>query len=197
MPNGKVILTIEKLCFEYELTKPLFNKFDLQITGPEHVALIGPNGSGKTTLVKLILGDLQPQSGRVLSGTEHVSYLSQTSHLLNPELSLIDNFLHLNRETNLNSAHAQLAQFLFRNREALKMVKFLSGGEKLRAELACVLMSKEPPQLLILDEPTNHLDLDSIESIESALFNFQGAMLVISHDQHFLHNIGVDRYVRL
>lgn len=80
--------------------------------------------------------------------------------------------------------------------DALKLVETLSGGEKLRALLACVLMSNQPPQLLILDEPTNHLDLTSIASIESALNCYQGALLVISHDQTFLENIGVQRILK-
>jgi ATPase subunit of ABC transporter with duplicated ATPase domains len=99
---------------------------------------------------------------------------------LNPDIAEVD-------------ARLSLAQFLFRNVAALKHVKDLSGGEKIRALLACVLMAKEPAQLLILDEPTNHLDLDSIASVESALKNYCGAMLVISHDQKFLANIGIQR----
>ena len=88
-----------------------------------------------------------------------------------------------------------MAKFLFRNTSALELVKNLSGGEKCRALLACILMAKQPPQLLILDEPTNHLDIDSIESIESALKHYQGAMIVISHDSGFLKNIGIERII--
>jgi len=90
-----------------------------------------------------------------------------------------------------------LAQFLFKNTFAHKLAKELSGGEKLRALLACVLMSKHPPQLLILDEPTNHLDLQSIERIESALKNYKGAMIVISHDHKFLEEIDVSRHINI
>lgn len=94
-----------------------------------------------------------------------------------------------------NDAYRSLAQFLFRNTTALKLAKDLSGGEKLRALLACVLMAKHPPQLLILDEPTNHLDIHSIQSIESALKHYQGAMIVISHDATFLKNIGIEKII--
>ncbi len=157
--------------------------------------MAGDNGSGKTTLVKLILNQLQTQSGKIYIGTEHVRYLDQNASLLNPNLSVLDNFLQLNSDANENIAYRSLAQFLFRNVAANKLVKDLSGGEKLRALLACVFMSTHPPQLLILDEPTNHLDLNSIKSIESALNHYQGAMIVISHDKAFLNNIGVEKII--
>ncbi len=101
----------------------------------------------------------------------------------------------MNPDVKEPGAYRCLAQFLFRNVAALKLVKDLSGGETLRALLACALMSNHPPQLLILDEPTNHLDLDSVKRIESALKNYQGAMIIISHDERFLENIGVEKIV--
>lgn len=96
---------------------------------------------------------------------------------------------------NLNQAHHILAQFRFRNQDAEKPVQYLSGGERMRAALACVLMSKHPPQLLILDEPTNHLDLSSIKYIETILTNYQGALIAISHDLEFLKNIGIKQFI--
>ena len=106
----------------------------------------------------------------------------------------MENFLFHNADSNEAYAYQVLAQFLFRKEELLKQVQQLSGGERLRALLACVLMSKEPPQLIILDEPTNHLDLDSIRVIEQALKTYMGALLVISHDAKFLENIGINKY---
>jgi ATPase subunit of ABC transporter with duplicated ATPase domains len=90
-----------------------------------------------------------------------------------------------------------LARFLFRNSAAERLAADLSGGERLRAALACVLMGPVPPQLLILDEPTNHLDLDSIEAVEAALAAYDGALLVVSHDEEFLETIGVRRRLRI
>jgi ATPase subunit of ABC transporter with duplicated ATPase domains len=194
VPNGKVILDIEGLVFAYPDAKnTIIKDFNLTVVGPERIALVGDNGSGKTTLIKLILQELQPKSGKIYVGTGLVSYLDQDASLLNPGLSILENFLYLNPDANENDAYRCLAQFLFRNISARKLVNDLSGGEKLRALLACDLMSSNPPQLLILDEPTNHLDLNSIASIESALRNYLGAMIVISHDQRFLENIGVTR----
>lgn len=196
VPNGKVILDIEHLNFSYSNTSDvIIQNFDLKMQGPDRIALVGNNGSGKTTLIKLILQELQPQDGKIYIGTSYVSYLDQNTSLLNSDFSILENFLLLNPDAKENDAYRCLAQFLFRNTSAHKLVKNLSGGEKLRALLACVLMSKQPPQLLILDEPTNHLDLHSISSIESALKNYQGAMIVISHDQRFLENIDVTRHI--
>ncbi|MBX3710137.1 MAG: ABC-F family ATP-binding cassette domain-containing protein [Gammaproteobacteria bacterium] len=194
--NGKVILEIEHLIFSYPESNDLFIKnFSLTIKEPERIALCGTNGSGKTTLIKLILNELQPSYGEIFLGTERISYLDQNTMQLNPEVSILDNFLRLNSDTKENEAYQALAQFLFKNTSALKLVKHLSGGEKLRALLACTLKSSNPPQLLILDEPTNHLDLNSMKSIESALKNYQGAMIVISHDQSFLESIGIERII--
>jgi len=148
-----------------------------------------------TTLVKLILGELRSQSGKIFLGTDRINYLDQHSSLLRPDSSLLNNYLLLNPSATEREAHDNLAKFLFRNVDALKKVNVLSGGEKLRALLACVLLGNHPPQLLILDEPTNHLDLKSIASIESALKNYLGAMIVISHDSQFLKNIGVEKTI--
>lgn len=112
-------------------------------------------------------------------------------------MSVLENFQHFNPDISETDARYYLADFLFRNNAALKPAKDLSGGEKLRATLACILMSQRPPQLLILDEPTNHLDFESITSIETALKNYQGAMIVVSHDVQFLRNVGVERAVEM
>lgn len=196
VPNGKIVLAIESLSFSYLISSPaIIRDFNLILSGPERIALGGANGSGKTTLINLILKQLKPNSGNIYLGTERVSYLDQNTSMLDSNESVLNNFLRLNPDANTYEAHHCLAQFLFKNTTALTRVRELSGGEKLRALLACVLMSKQPPQLLILDEPTNHLDLQSIQSIESALQNYQGAMIVISHDQNFLENIHIERII--
>lgn len=194
--NGKILLQIKELEFTCPNgEKPVLENFNLTLQGPEHIALTGPNGSGKSTLVKLILNELKPKRGEIYLGAEYVSYLDQTASLLKEDETLLENFIRLNPDANENDAYRCLALFLFRNVMAQKRVNTLSGGEKLRALLACVLMAKHPPQLLILDEPTNHLDVHSIEQIESALKNYRGAMIIISHDAAFLENVGIDRFI--
>ncbi len=197
LPNQKLALTIENLSFHYpDSTELLINHFNLIITGPERIALLGDNGTGKSTLVKLILGELQPTQGKIELGVTKINYLDQHCALLKPELSVIANFQYFNPNLNEEAARFALAQFLFKNIAAEKLVKDLSGGEKLRAALACILLSDDAPQLLILDEPTNHLDLASIQALESALNCYLGAMIVISHDSAFLRAMGIEKNLR-
>lgn len=195
IPNDKIILEIKDLSFSYETNTCIIDNFSLIIQGPQRIALRGDNGSGKTTLIHLILQKLLPQKGYVRLGTTYVKYLDQRTSLLCDHISVLENFLHLNPDSTENDAYRHLAQFLFRNVSTHKLVKNLSGGERLRALLACVLMAKYPPHLLILDEPTNHLDIHSIKSIESALHHYKGAIIVISHDKQFLQNIGIERMI--
>jgi ATPase subunit of ABC transporter with duplicated ATPase domains len=123
--------------------------------------------------------------------------LDQHVGLLDPARTLRDNFLHLNPAADTHMAHAALARFGFRAADALRQAGELSGGERLRAGLACALGAMPPPMLLILDEPTNHLDLDGITALEAALNAYDGAVLVISHDMEFLRSLAPDRIIDL
>ncbi len=111
--------------------------------------------------------------------------------------TLYENYRRLNPGSNDNDARAALARFSFRGEGASRLASSLSGGELLRAALACVLGGTELPELLILDEPTNHLDLDSIEALETALNAYEGALIIVSHDQAFLNAIGMERVIEL
>jgi ATPase subunit of ABC transporter with duplicated ATPase domains len=117
--------------------------------------------------------------------------------LLDPVQSIRDNFLRLNPGADENACRAALARFMFRADAALQLVGTLSGGQMLRAGLACVIGSEAPPPFLILDEPTNHLDTESVEAVEAGLMAYDGALLVVSHDEAFLSNIGVTRRVEV
>ena len=123
--------------------------------------------------------------------------LDQRVSCLDPETSILDNFKRLNPSSNENVCRRTLASFLFQSEAALQRVGTLSGGQLLRAGLACILGGSEPPALLILDEPTNHLDIASIEAIERGLSAYDGALLVISHDETFTKNVGIHRTVEL
>ncbi|MFF1379405.1 ribosomal protection-like ABC-F family protein [Streptomyces sp. NPDC058308] len=170
---------------------------DLTVRGPERIALTGPNGAGKTTLLRLITGDLAPNSGGIKRNDGRIAYLSQRLDLLDPERTVAENFAAFAPERHEAERMNLLARFLFRGARAHLPVKVLSGGERLRATLACVLCAEPAPQLLLLDEPTNNLDLVSAGQLESALNSYQGAFVVISHDERFLADIGVDRWLRL
>lgn len=195
IPSGKLIIKLQDVDFAYN--GPLiFNKFNLTIYGPERLVINGPNGSGKTTLVKLMLGELKPLSGEVTLGIDYFAYLDQNVAVLDKTKSVLENFrLISNLDENLS--RKWLAQFLFSASDVFKKVEVLSGGERMRAALACILAGDVPPKLLVLDEPTNNLDLNSMEQIESALLNFEGALIVISHDKNFLNNIGIENELNL
>lgn len=196
LPAGKQVLIADQLTAGYTADHPIIRDLSFTLVGPERVALTGPNGSGKTTLLRLITGELAPQSGdiRVLTA---FAFFDQNVSLLDLALSVLANFRRLNPGADDNACRAALARFVFRADAAHQIAGTLSGGQLLRAGLACVLGGANPPPLLILDEPTNHLDLDSIESIEAALTAYDGALLIVSHDERFLEAVNVTRRITL
>ncbi|MBV7379725.1 ATP-binding cassette domain-containing protein [Maritimibacter dapengensis] len=162
---------------------------DLTIVAGEHVALSGPNGSGKSTLIAALHGH-GATKGRL-------ALLDQNVSLLTPADTILANLKRAHPELTDNDAHATLARFAFRNTDAERQVRTLSGGERLRAGLAVILGGTEPPSLIILDEPTNHLDIEAVETLEDALATYPGALLIVSHDTALLDAIGIDRTLRL
>lgn len=196
LPGGKTVLRVKGLTGGHEPEQPVIRNFSMEIAGPERVALTGRNGVGKTTLLKLLTGQLRPLSGSVQIGGR-MALLDQQVALLQRDETIVENFRRLNPESAINDCRAVLAAFMFRNDAALQKVATLSGGEMLRAGLACALGGKTAPMLLVLDEPTNHLDVEAIEVVEAGLRAFDGALLVVSHDRAFLENVGVEREVEL
>lgn len=176
---------------------PLFagNGVDLTIRGPERLALTGPNGAGKSTLLRAMAGQIQAHGS--LSGPGHIVYLSQRLDLLDPDSSVADNLAGFAPGMPQADRLTRLARFLFPGVRAHQTVATLSGGEKLRATLACLLSAEPAPQLLLLDEPTNNLDLPSVAQLQSALASYQGAFVVVSHDRRFLDELNPDRWLRL
>ncbi|SOC22349.1 ABC-F family ATP-binding cassette domain-containing protein [Rhodobacter maris] len=194
LTSGKTVLRLDDVTGGYDRDRPVIRDLSLTVTGPERVVIAGSNGSGKTTLLKIITGQIVPQHGQV-DLMVPFALLDQHVGLLDPARTLRDNFLHLNPVTDTHMAHAALARFGFRAADALRYAGELSGGERLRAGLACALGGMPPPMLLILDEPTNHLDLNGIAALEAALAGYDGAVLVISHDTAFLETLAPDREV--
>jgi len=196
LPNNKTVLRIDRASAGYDPARPVISEVSVTVTGPERIAVTGPNGSGKTTLLALASGQLQPLSGSVRVLVDF-AMLDQRVSLLDPSVSVRDNFRRLDPAADENACRAALARFMFRADAALQVVSSLSGGQLLRAALACVLGGPKPPALLMLDEPTNHLDIESIEAVEAGLRAYDGALLVASHDEAFLEAIEISRRLEL
>jgi ATPase subunit of ABC transporter with duplicated ATPase domains len=192
LPAGKLLLSAEAVGVAFD-GRQLFGPLSFELRGPERLAISGRNGAGKSTLLKLISGALAPTQGTLRRMTERIAVLDQHAGLLDPCETLLANLKRLNPGLSDNAAHAVLARFAFRNRAALRLAGDLSGGERMRASLACAFARPQPPELLLLDEPTNHLDLTSVETLETALAGFDGALVVVSHDDAFLRALGVRR----
>jgi ATPase subunit of ABC transporter with duplicated ATPase domains len=177
--------------------RPLFADVGLTVRGPERIALTGPNGAGKTTLLRIIGGELEPDEGILRRADGRIAYVSQRLDLLDADRTVAESLAaYAPSLTHTRRMHL-LAQFLFRGDRIHLPVSALSGGERLRATLACVLFAEPAPQLLLLDEPTNNLDLVSVGQLESALNAYRGAFVVVSHDEQFLTEIKIDRRLRL
>ena len=164
----------------------LFHGLDLRVEGGERIALIGDNGTGKSTLLKILMGEEEPDGGRVKFGpTVRIAYLPQIIHFDNPQRSLVDTMLFSKHGITTQAARDRLGAFNFRGEDVFKSVSVLSGGEQSRLRL-CMLMDEEI-NLLVLDEPTNHLDIASREWIEEAVEAYEGTLLFVSHDRYFIN----------
>jgi ATPase subunit of ABC transporter with duplicated ATPase domains len=196
LPAGKTVLLLDRVTAGYGHEHPVIRDFSLSVVGPRRVALSGPNRSGKTTLLKVITGEFVPITGEVTVSVP-AAMLDQNVSLLDRGETILANFKRLNPGATENTCRATLASFRFRADAALQRVESLSGGQILRAGLACVLGGSSPPSLLILDEPTNHLDIESIETVEAILKTYDGALVVVSHDEAFLDSIAIEIHVEL
>ncbi|MEP3072893.1 MAG: ATP-binding cassette domain-containing protein, partial [Maricaulis sp.] len=194
--TGQSVLSVQDLVFSRDGQR-IVGPLSFEVTGPERIALAGPNGSGKSTVFDLVTGRLQPDSGTVSGRHERFALLDQAVSFLEPDLSVAANARRLNPQLSENTVRSALARYAFRAEAAEKPVSVLSGGERMRAGLACLACAAEAPQLLILDEPTNHIDLEAVELLEQALAGYDGAILVASHDARFLDAIGVTRTITL
>ncbi len=166
--------------------RQLFENVTLQVEGGERIALLGDNGTGKSTLLKILMGEEQPDAGRIKYGPSvRTAYLPQIIHFDDPSRSLVDTMLYAKRGMSTQAARDRLAAFNFRGEDVFKPVSVLSGGEQSRLRL-CMLMDEEI-NFLVLDEPTNHLDIASREWIEEAVEAYEGTLLFVSHDRYFIN----------
>ena len=181
--RGDEVLSIKELRKSYG-ERTLFDHVNLEVEGGERIALLGDNGAGKSTLIKIIMGEAEPDGGKLRKGpTVRVGYLPQIIHFEHPERSLVNTMIY-DLDCTAQSARNRLASFKFRGEDVFKPVSALSGGEQSRLRL-CMLMDSKI-NLLILDEPTNHLDIQSREWIEEAVEEYEGNLLFVSHDRYFI-----------
>ncbi|WP_322982646.1 ATP-binding cassette domain-containing protein [Streptomyces sp. S584] len=190
-PGGGVLM-LRDLELAYGARVP--GEWDLR--GPERIALIGRNGAGKTTLLRTIAGELEPVSGEAAVQVP-VGFLPQRLDVLDDTLSLVANVARVAPGTTDNGIRARLAHFLFKGGRGDLLAGTLSGGERLRATLAALLLTEPAPRLLMLDEPTNSLDLSGVHRLTSALAAYRGALIVASHDLPFLASLGITRWLLL
>ncbi|WP_042392006.1 ABC-F family ATP-binding cassette domain-containing protein [Streptacidiphilus carbonis] len=193
VPAGRTVLTVRGLRTRYAAEGVAL---DLDLRGPERIALVGGNGAGKTTLLRTLVGELDPLSGEVDPAVP-LRYLPQRLDVLDDDLSVVGNVARFAPSATDNQIRARLARFLFRGARADQQVATLSGGERFRAALAALMLAEPAPQLLLLDEPTNNLDLSSVRQLSTALASYQGALVVAGHDLPFLHGVGITRWLRL
>ena len=189
--SGKLVAELEQVNFSYQ-GKPIIRDANLLIQRGDRIGIVGRNGAGKSTLVKLILGELAPDSGTVRRGTkQEVAYFDQTRALLNEELSVADNLAEGRDSVEVNGKRKHvigyLGDFLFAPQRVMSPVSTLSGGEKNRLLLAKLF--SQPANILVLDEPTNDLDIETLELLEELLNEFAGTVLIVSHDREFVDQI--------
>lgn len=181
------VLVLEHVELQPFVPPPL-RHISLQVTGQQRIGLIGPNGTGKSTLLKVIAGRIEALSGlRKITG--RVAYLDQRLDCLDPKRSTIAQLQDVNSTLSESEIRMRLAQLGLDEQKVVTSPDSLSGGERLKAALACVIYADEPPQLLLLDEPSNHLDLPSLAALEALLTAYGGALIVASHDQAFLKQL--------
>ena len=188
--SGKIVFDIENASYEVA-GKTLLKDFSATIQRGDKIALVGANGCGKTTFIKLLLGELQPTSGTIHCGTKlEVAYFDQYRAELDLEKTVMDNVADGKQDIEVNGVKRHvlgyLQDFLFPPKRAMTPVKALSGGERNRLLLAKLLL--KPNNLLILDEPTNDLDVETLELLEELLTDYQGTLIIVSHDRQFIDN---------
>ncbi len=196
--KGKILIDAKNINFGYGKKMLWAEPLNALLTSGERLAIRGLNGSGKTTLIKIILGEIEPQVGTIQRAITKAVYIDQDYSLIDNRLSVYEQAQKFN--TSALPEHdikIRLSRFLFGKDDWNKSGAALSGGEKMRLMLCCLTIGNQAPDLIILDEPTNNLDIQNIEILTAAINEYQGTLLVISHDAYFLEQVGVEQGIDL
>lgn len=196
--KGKILFTATDINFSYN-TEMLWNEnLSFQINSGERIVLKGKNGSGKTTLIQIILGELQPATGTVYRAHNKTIYIDQDYSLINNNLSVYEQAQQFNNSwLQEHEIKIRLTRFLFTKDYWDKSCSSLSGGERMRLILCCLTLDNQAPDIIILDEPTNNLDIQNVEMLAAAINEYKGTVIIVSHDESFVEEIGVGRLVQL
>ncbi|MBP0902216.1 ABC-F family ATP-binding cassette domain-containing protein [Mariniflexile gromovii] len=194
---GKILFTATNINFAYNPSQFLWkNNLNIQITSGERIALKGQNGSGKTTFIKLLLGDLEPTTGTIYRVDNQSAYIDQDYSLLDNTLKVYEQVQQFNTTAlEEHDIKTRLNRFLFGQEDWDKTCIALSGGERMRLMLCCLTIGKQAPDIIILDEPTNNLDIQNIDILTAAINEYQGTLIVVSHDEIFLESINIKRTI--
>ena len=185
-PSGQDVIQVEHLRFAYDGGEPVIDGLEMRVDRGDKIAVVGRNGIGKTTLLRLLQGELEPQSGEIKwGGTTQRSYFPQDNgYLFEQDQDIVSWISQFSNTQEINEMRAMLGRMLFSGDEVKKPVSVLSGGERVRCLLSMIML--QTPNVLLLDEPTNHLDLESIEALQDALIDYVGTLVFVSHDRQFV-----------
>ena len=196
--NGKILFKANEINFAYEDQNLWNENLNFQINSGERIALKGGNGSGKTTLINILLGKLEPDEGQIFRVENHSVYIDQDYSLIDNQLKVYEKAQQFNLSgLEEHEVKIRLNRFLFPKETWGKPCSALSGGERMRLMLCCLTINTQAPDLIVLDEPTNNLDLQNIEILTAAINEYQGTLIVISHDIYFLEQVKVEREIVL
>ncbi|MEA3428771.1 MAG: ATP-binding cassette domain-containing protein, partial [Thermodesulfobacteriota bacterium] len=185
--SGKHVMSAENLTFSYDTKKPLIQNLNFTVTAGERICVVGKNGKGKTTLLKLLAGHLTPHSGEIVCNPNITRGVFEQTNIksLMDTRTVEEEILYSPQDVDRQTARNICGTMMFSGDDALKKISILSGGEKSRVMLGKLMVT--PVNLLLLDEPTNHLDMDACDALLAAIDNFNGTVIIVTHNEMFLH----------
>jgi ATPase subunit of ABC transporter with duplicated ATPase domains len=196
--SGKILISAENINFGYDNRLLWQHNLNFLIKSGERIVLRGSNGSGKTSLIKIILGELQPNSGMIYRADVKAVYIDQDYSLIDNQQTVYMQSLKFNASAlQEHEIKTRLNRFLFTKNDWGKSCNDLSGGEKMRLVLCCLTIGNRAPDMIVLDEPTNNLDIRNMEILTAAINEYQGTLVVVSHDGYFLEQINMERIIDL